>query len=842
MNGGQWPTAAIRKRVCTIRAAGIIVAALAILIAGTSSDVHAQFAPPPSVTSISPASGPASGGTSVTITGTNFTGATAVTFGNTPAGSFTVNSASQITATSPAGTGTVDIRVTTPGGTSATSAADQFTYVAAPTVTNVNPNSGPPGGGTSVAITGTSFTGATAVTFGNTPAGSFTVNSASQITATSPAGTGTVDVTVTTPGGTSATSTADRFTYTTAGTTTTLSSSQNPSGYGQPVTFTANVSGSSPTGTVLFFDGATQLGTATLANGTASLTTSSLAAGSHTISAKYVGDTNNAASDATLIQNVDVPADSTKLRALQVSATPVIAHISAQAIVAAVEGAIDAGFSDNPQPLTPNGTGFTVRFPFGQPAAPDNRRTRNGARVIRRAAGPASLANGRHGGNGARPGVRLIDMPVIPLPPGSGMPPPGETRFAPDQVVMQFAAGTTPQQIDNVAQRFGLTLIDQQTIGMLGRTVSVFRIPDGQSVRQVIGRFNAAGLRAAMQPNYVFGLTQGQNRAGAGAAASAQYMLEKLHLAEAHRITGGDYVAVAVIDSQVDVAQPNLAGAVRARYDAGCGAGPPDLHGTGMAGAIASHAELLGVAPRAHIMAICAFGGASNTQSSSFKVIKGLDYAIRNGARIVNMSFAGPADPALSQALQIAREKGVLVVAAAGNNGPKSPPAFPGADPSVMAVTATDASDRLLKAANQGKYVTIAAPGVDVLVPAPGGSVQLTTGTSVATAIVSGVAALLLARKPTLRPEDIRAILVRTAQASRIAGRQCAIRRRSCRSAGGARMDRLGQGGPAPGGFRPLRCLVRSGRRTGRGWLRCARLCHAGWCDDQGTATRNALT
>ena len=128
------------------------------------------------------------------------------------------------------------------------------------------------------------------------------------------------------------------------------------------------------------------------------------------------------------------------------------------------------------------------------------------------------------------------------------------------------------------------------------------------------------------------------------------------------------------------------------------------------------------------------------------------------------MSFAGPRDPALSQALQIAREKGTLVIAAAGNNGPQSPPLYPGADPSVMAVTATDKNDRLFEGANQGKYVTIAAPGVDILVPAPGGGLQFTTGTSVATANVSGVAALLLAHKPSLKPEEIRTILVTTAQ------------------------------------------------------------------------------
>jgi hypothetical protein len=92
--------------------------------------VTATFESTPAVTAVSPNQGPAAGGTSVTITGTNFTGATAVKFGSTNATSFTVNSATQITATSPAGTGTVHITVTTPAGTSATSASDQFTYIA----------------------------------------------------------------------------------------------------------------------------------------------------------------------------------------------------------------------------------------------------------------------------------------------------------------------------------------------------------------------------------------------------------------------------------------------------------------------------------------------------------------------------------------------------------------------------------------------------------------------------------------------------------------------------------------------------------------------------------------
>jgi len=191
--------------------------------AGTSwADVTGSASSAPAITSVSPNSGPTTGGTSVTITGTNFTGATAVSFGGTAATSFTVNSATSITATSPArSAGTVDITVTTSGGTSSTSAADQFTYTAAPTptpapaITSVSPTSGPDTGGTSVVITGTNFSGATAVSFGGTAATSFTVNSGTQITATSPAhAAGAVDIRVTTSGGTSAITAGDQFTYT----------------------------------------------------------------------------------------------------------------------------------------------------------------------------------------------------------------------------------------------------------------------------------------------------------------------------------------------------------------------------------------------------------------------------------------------------------------------------------------------------------------------------------------------------------------------------------------------------------------------------------------------------
>ena len=212
-----------------------------------AENFYATSAPPlvPTVSAVSPTSGPTVGGGTVTITGTNFTGTTAVNFGTNPATTYTVNSSSSITATAPAGTaGTIDVTVATPGGTSATSTADQFSYNAGPpptpTVSSLSPTNGTTAGGTTVTISGTNFTGATAVNFAANPAAAYTLNSSTSISATAPAGSaGAVDVTVTTPGGTSATNAGDKFTYVIpAPTVSSLSPTSGSSAGGTTVTIT----------------------------------------------------------------------------------------------------------------------------------------------------------------------------------------------------------------------------------------------------------------------------------------------------------------------------------------------------------------------------------------------------------------------------------------------------------------------------------------------------------------------------------------------------------------------------------------------------------------------------
>ncbi len=182
------------------------------------SSVTATAPPPaPVVTSISPNSGPEAGGTTVTIVGSNLSGATEVKFGSTGA-KFTVVSDASITATSPGGKGTVDIKVSTANGVSARVAADRFTYKASssPVVTAITPHKGSGHGGDLVLIFGKHLRGVKSVHFGNQAAQFLEVPSLPDVIfATSPPGSGTVEVTVTTRDGTSAKIAADRFTYTT---------------------------------------------------------------------------------------------------------------------------------------------------------------------------------------------------------------------------------------------------------------------------------------------------------------------------------------------------------------------------------------------------------------------------------------------------------------------------------------------------------------------------------------------------------------------------------------------------------------------------------------------------
>jgi subtilisin family serine protease len=332
-----------------------------------------------------------------------------------------------------------------------------------------------------------------------------------------------------------------------------------------------------------------------------------------------------------------------------------------------------------------------------------------------------------------------------------------------DRIVAELVGNLSAEQAEALARRHGLRRLSSQAFPLIGATIGLFQITDGRSYATVSSEFATATGVVSVQRDFRYLLQE--QKAGQAEGDPAQYALAKLRLPEAHRLAHGANVLVAVIDSGIDVRHPELAGSVTDSFDALGSSEGPHVHGTGIAGAIASHARLMGAAPSVHLIAIRAFGqGPVGAESSSFVILKSLDHAVSQHAQIINMSFAGPKDGLIERAIDAVAAKGVLMVAASGNAGAKSPPLYPAANPHVIAVSATDAHDKLFEASNRGSYIALAAPGAEIFLPAPDQKYQIASGTSFAAAYVSGIAALMLERNGALKPDDLRAILTRTAR------------------------------------------------------------------------------
>jgi subtilisin family serine protease len=355
------------------------------------------------------------------------------------------------------------------------------------------------------------------------------------------------------------------------------------------------------------------------------------------------------------------------------------------------------------------------------------------------------------------------------------IPPQGETRFVVNELVLEFAPSATVQMRNALSNTLQLTELETQRFELTGRTLSRWRIDGTRSVPATLRLIasNYPGVSGGWANMVYVGVQTPAPavQSQAATASSGQYVVNKLHLLEAHRITSGDDVLVAVIDSKIDTKHPDLTGVVADEYDV---VGSPAIahsHGTAMAGAIAARSKLTGVAPKVKLLAARAFSGSGESaESTTFNILKSVDWAASKNARIINMSFAGPSDDLLREMLTRANARGIVLIAAVGNAGPRSPPLYPAADAGVIGVTATDVDDKLMPQANRGPQVALAAPGVEILAVAPDGKYQVTSGTSIAAAHASGVAALLLASKPNLTPVQVRASLTRAA--TRIPGKR----------------------------------------------------------------------
>jgi type VII secretion-associated serine protease mycosin len=278
----------------------------------------------------------------------------------------------------------------------------------------------------------------------------------------------------------------------------------------------------------------------------------------------------------------------------------------------------------------------------------------------------------------------------------------------------------------------------------------------------------------------LIGLTQGTPARADDVRGGQQPVISTLALREAWRTSKGAGVTVAVLDSGVDPAHRDLAGSVTVGKDFTAGANPPGvtarrLHGTYMASLIAGHGHgphdtlgVIGVAPKAKLLSVRViledeepgFRVFNTAERYENVVARGIRYAVDHGADVINMSISKElATEQERAAVRYAISHGVVLVAAAGNDGASksrlggyAPFSYPASFPGVVSVGATDRRLKRASFSNSNSSVLVAAPGVDIMGAGPGDEYWVGRGTSQATALVSGVAALIKAKYPKMLP------------------------------------------------------------------------------------------
>jgi subtilisin family serine protease len=338
------------------------------------------------------------------------------------------------------------------------------------------------------------------------------------------------------------------------------------------------------------------------------------------------------------------------------------------------------------------------------------------------------------------------DRPSASSSPSSTLAGVAARDFVANQVVVAIS---TADRSAPVGTEYGLTAAEETVIGALGVRVVAFTVPASRRIAEVMDQLGLDPRVRAAQPNFRYRTS----------ASVHTYPHSRTQLEPARALASGVGVTVAVIDTPV-ANLPSLSGQLER---VSLVKGGSSRHGTAVASLIAE------VAPAARLIAIEAFdedaGDPQAGTSTTVNLARALDAALNRNAAVINLSATGPRDPLVGRMVRQALSRGVVVVAAAGNDGPQAPPRYPAAYDGVVAVTAVDSHDNPYAAGARGAHVALAAPGVDVAVDQPGGRVGYVSGTSVAAAQVAGVAALLRERAPGLGSAEARKVLTETATA-----------------------------------------------------------------------------
>ena len=262
----------------------------------------------------------------------------------------------------------------------------------------------------------------------------------------------------------------------------------------------------------------------------------------------------------------------------------------------------------------------------------------------------------------------------------------------------------------------------------------VLRAPSNLTADEALAQLQSADPKSGYSLNPIYALTGRIGSAGGAASGSAPRNV--------HAGASAGAVAVGLIDTGIFMQHPALAGARVEQQGFAPGGLTAAKHGTAVASIAAGQSgDFHGVAPGSRIYVADVYGqtGAGGSASA---VAEGIDWLVRRGAPVINISLVGPPNKLTEAAVQAAIRKGVIIVAAVGNDGPNSPPLYPAAYRGVVAVTAVDQQNRILFEAVRATPVAFAAPGADIFAADGAGGFAKVRGTSFASPIVAGQLAL----------------------------------------------------------------------------------------------------
>jgi hypothetical protein len=334
------------------------------------------------------------------------------------------------------------------------------------------------------------------------------------------------------------------------------------------------------------------------------------------------------------------------------------------------------------------------------------------------------------------------------------------------------ARGLEPNQQAEL-ERLGYSVLDEVFLGTtFGERVVRLQVPRGRSLERAKADVEAQAAIGAADLNHFYRNNSDGNGNSDGACVGPQCLPLSMigwPLEGSVPRQCGMPMTIGMVDTAINPDHESLAGgsiemldavpqSYRERGLAASGRG----HGTAVAALLIGSAQSRtpGLLPNHKLVAVDAFHRAGQDERSDvYTLVRALDMLAERGAKVINVSLAGPANNLLEEAVKRLTEKGITIVAAAGNNGPKAAPAYPAGYPGVLAVTAVDTGKNVFRRANQGEYIDFAAPGVDIWTAASVRGGKPKTGTSFAVPFITAAAALAIASDPDAGSEEIIAAL-----------------------------------------------------------------------------------